>query len=190
MADAPRCGMHRTPTASHGRKPGIRLRLWFWLNGAATRKTLQAWFFDTPGVDLSLFRPAQINYTAALVTDPCATSPVLGGHAVLPGGLVPVRPLPAPPLRVASATPASSKNGPVPSSGHRSDRYRDAALIAIKGRLLSASEGQRHHALAAEACALLNLDCLSDGYISDFIHRAAVVLNGRGQRQIYAPGSR
>jgi hypothetical protein len=193
-------------TGGHGIKPGvIRLRLWFWLDGAATRKTLQGWFFGHDGIDLATFRTAQLCYTAAPVLARGVTDPVPDRLVVIPGEpLVTIRPLPpAPPSREAAPQKAAAQAGGAaqsgaagqagegprsvpPSSGVRADRYRDAALAGIKGHLLVATEGHRHHALVAAACRLCELGSLSDGYIQEFIHRAAVVLNRRGSRQIDA----
>jgi hypothetical protein len=174
-------------TGSHGLRPGIRLRLWFWLDGAATRKTLQAWFFGTPGVDLCTFRPVQPCYTAAPVLAEGVTDPVPDRLVVLPGApLVSIRPLPPPvppEVRAAKAGQAG-QSSPPPSSGHRSDRYRDAALAGIKATLLGANEGSRHDALVAAATRMFELGSLSDDYIGRFIRDAATTLNERGSRQI------
>jgi hypothetical protein len=166
-------------TASHGIKPGCRLRLWFWLAGAATRKTLQAWFLDHP-VDMAAFRPAQICYTAAPVFAGDVADPIPKRLVLLRGApLVPIRPLPPP-------RPSPARSDPLPA-GARADRYRDAALAAIATRLQGAGEGNRHGTLIAEACALFKLvatGCISDGYACRFIRDAAVTLNPKGERQI------
>jgi hypothetical protein len=51
-------------TGSHGIKPGIRLRLWFWADRPVEDRELKVWLRDSP-VDLSLYSPAQPTYTAA-----------------------------------------------------------------------------------------------------------------------------
>ena len=175
-------------TGSHGVKPGVRLRLWYWLDGATTRKTLQPWFYGVQGVDLSTFRVVQPCYTAAPILADGVADPVPARLAVLPGEpLVPIRPLP-PAVPREPATQAGQPGQPArsapPSSGSQSDRYRDAALAGIEAELLRASEGQRHHALVAAATRMFELGSLSDGYVDRFIHDAARVLNGRGTRQI------
>jgi hypothetical protein len=85
-------------TAGHGFKPGIRLRLWFWLAGAATRRVLQPWFYDTPGVDLATFRPAQCCYTAApVLAGGGVADPIPDRLVALPGAPhVAIRPLSPP----------------------------------------------------------------------------------------------
>jgi hypothetical protein len=72
----------------------------------------------------------------------------------------------------------------VPSSGRRSDAYRDAALAGIKRNLLTANEGSRHRSLVAAATRMFELGSLSDSYIDRFIRDAATTLNERGSRQI------
>jgi hypothetical protein len=52
-------------TASHGIKPGVRCRLWFWLSRPTTDQELKNWLRNVK-VDKSLFNPIQPTYT----TDP------------------------------------------------------------------------------------------------------------------------
>jgi hypothetical protein len=173
-------------TASHGIKPGIRLRLWFWLDGAATRRVLQHWLIDTPGVDLCTCGPSRsstppVPYLPPAPPIPCQTALWCSPET----RWCPSARCPPPPLLQEPASPqGSGRSGPVPSSGSRSDAYRDAALVGIKAELLRAGEGHRHFALIAAACRLLELGSLSDGWVGRFIRDAAHVLNGRGTRQI------
>lgn len=51
-------------TSSAGIKPGVRMRLAFWLERAAEQWELDGWFMDSP-VDRSVFRPVQVVYLAA-----------------------------------------------------------------------------------------------------------------------------
>lgn len=51
-------------TSSAGIKPGVRMRLAFWLERAVEQWELDAWFLDSP-VDRSVFRPVQVIYLAA-----------------------------------------------------------------------------------------------------------------------------
>ena len=196
-------------TGSHGLKPGIRLRLWYWLAGAATRPVLQAWFMDRPGIDMATFRPVQPCYTAAPVLADGVADPVPDRLVALPGEPnVRIRPLPVMPPRAARATaqagqrrqptggngaeqPGGSRTierrSPSPPSGSkRGDAYRDRALIGIKDELLRATENQRHNTLIAAATRMFELGSLSDAYVDRVIREAATVLNGRGTRQIDA----
>ena len=83
-------------TSSAGYKPGIRLRLGFWLSRAVSSAEWKAWCrgWDVK-VDPSLFTPSQPHYTAAPVLegvpDPCAgrrTGVLPGGDVQIPALLV------------------------------------------------------------------------------------------------------
>jgi hypothetical protein len=70
-------------TGGHGIKPGIRLRLWYWLNRPISDEELRRWLGERvrqdglPAskwpprwpVDLALFNPIQLHYTAAPIFD-------------------------------------------------------------------------------------------------------------------------
>jgi hypothetical protein len=56
-------------SGSHGIKPGVRLRLWYWLDRLATGEELTRWLHGTPA-DPSVFRVVQPIYTAAPVLAP------------------------------------------------------------------------------------------------------------------------
>ena len=53
-------------TASHGIKPGARLRLWFWCDRSLSGAECKRWLGKVP-VDHSVFGAAQPIYTAAPV---------------------------------------------------------------------------------------------------------------------------
>lgn len=70
-------------TASHTIKPGLRLRLWFWLARPLGGGELKRWLAGSP-VDCSVFGAAQPIYTAAPIF--CAgTDPIPSRLALLPG---------------------------------------------------------------------------------------------------------
>jgi len=56
-------------TSSAGIKPGVRLRLWFWLARAVSDAEAKRWLADAP-VDLALYSPVQAHYTAPPIFDP------------------------------------------------------------------------------------------------------------------------
>ena len=137
-------------SASHGIKPGIRLRLWFWLDRPTTAGELKHWLRGTPA-DPSIFNAAQPIYTADPVFAQGAldhlTTRLLtlrGAGAVsvpTPAELVPPPPRPPPaPLPAPSA----------PGSG----AYAFAALRGATARLTRASEGSRHSTMISEARSL------------------------------------
>jgi AAA domain len=64
-------------TSGAGVKPGIRIRLGFWLNRALSNEDLKRWLAKCP-IDKSLFSPNQPHYTAAPKIAPGATDPLAG----------------------------------------------------------------------------------------------------------------
>ena len=50
-------------TSSAGLKPGVRLRLWYWLDRAVDDQPCKRWLEASP-VDRSLFSPVQAHYIA------------------------------------------------------------------------------------------------------------------------------
>jgi hypothetical protein len=141
-------------TGSHGLKPGIRLRLWYWLTWRVATRELRRWLRGSP-VDHAIFSPAQITYTAA---------PLLGAGAIDP---VPERLLPLPGSGDCVAVPAAAVLAPAraatsnwrsPESGDPgAAQYGFAALAAATARVARAPEGQRHPTLLAEARGLAGL---------------------------------
>ena len=131
-----------TATASHGIKPGVRLRLWYWLSRPTYGAELVQWFEGCP-IDPATFRTVQPNYTAAPIF-PAGTADSLPSRlAMLPGAHA-VAKVPAAsllrPVRVVRAAPASA-------GGDASGRF--AALVRT---VRNAPEGERHPLLFWAAC--------------------------------------
>ncbi|MGH7119955.1 MAG: hypothetical protein ACREFP_13350 [Acetobacteraceae bacterium] len=136
-------------SASHGIKPGIRLRLWFWLSRPTTGAELKRWLRGTP-VDSCLFRPAQICYTAAPIFERPLRDHLPTRIAEMPGAetvevpsaeaLQPPPPRPAKPLPHPTDTRANS--------------YSWAALRNAAARITTAAIGQRHFSILTEAQGL------------------------------------
>ena len=136
-------------SASHGIKSGSRLRLWFWLDRPASGAELTRWLRNTPA-DPSVFRTAQLIYTAAPIFAPGAHDPIphriaeLPGHPVVtmpsPDALAPPPPRPAPPM-------------PKPTDAG-AGRYAFAALVNAASRVQRAGIGQRHDTILREARGL------------------------------------
>lgn len=140
-------------SAGHGIKPGIRLRLWFWLSRPVGATELKRWLRDTPA-DPSVFNAVQPIYTAAPIF-------VGGGADHLPRRLVflPGRrwvdvPEPAPP----DPAPEPCPKPPASPSWQGSARgavYLRAALYSAVQRILGAD--RRHPAILTEARGLARL---------------------------------
>jgi hypothetical protein len=136
-------------SASHGIKPGCRLRLWYWLDRPTTNAELKRWLRGAP-VDPSVFRTVQPIYTAAPVfaagvLDHLSTrlavrdgSPIVGVPS--PAALAPPPPRPSPPMPIPGS----------PGSGG----YAVAALTNAAVRVGRAGIGQRHDTILCEAQGL------------------------------------
>lgn len=156
-------------TASHAIKPGVRLRLWFWLDRPTTGAELLEWFRASP-VDPVTFRPAQPTYTAApLFHDgvdplPCRLAVVPGARDVVPVPAVIIRQRPAPnvaPLGGILGSIRATRGAPA---------MRFAALLRV---VREAGEGERHSKLLW--ASLKAHDLVQDGSISAISARDALV---------------
>jgi hypothetical protein len=135
-------------TASHGIKPGARLRLWFWCARALDSAECKRWLRGSP-VDLTLYSPAQPHYTA---------TPVFAGRSdPLPRRLVTLSGSPAviPPSRDALLPPT----GPVIHAGRAHRPFRGlggggaaARLAGLLCAVQRAPEGLRHPTLFWASC--------------------------------------
>ncbi len=155
-------------TASHGLKPGCRLRLWYWLNRPTWGHEIKAWLRGVP-VDRSVFNAAQPIYTAAPVFSPRVRDHLPRRSMMLPGlpvVAVPVADDPAP--RRLAATSARPR-GTVRASA--TPRRAWAALRNSTTKVAMAAEGDRHATLIRESVALAAfLPC--GGLTADDIHEA------------------
>jgi hypothetical protein len=135
-------------TASHGIKPGCRLRLWYWLDRPTTDAEATRWLRRYP-VDLSVFRTVQPIYTAAPHFLDC-TDHLPARLAMRPG-----QPTVAVPPPASLAAPPRRRSVPLPSPGDsRGARYAFAALTHAATRIQRTGEGGRHAQILAEARAL------------------------------------
>jgi hypothetical protein len=130
-------------TSGHGIKPDIRLRLWFWADRPLGGKALSHWFRRCP-VDNSLFRPAQVCYTAAPVFMDGRLDHLPERMAIVPG-----EPMVAAPEDEALQPPPrpSAPVKPIRVDKASVERRLTAALLSVE----TASPGQRHHKLRAAA---------------------------------------
>ena len=137
-------------SASHGIKPGRRLRLWYWLTRPTTGTELTRWLAGAP-TDLSVFRPAQPIYTAAPVFTPGLQDHLPRRIAGLPGEPVVAVP---PPEALQPPPPIAPRPFTMPAGGDRVRRYAIGALRRAVQRVASAPEGQRNDALNVETFSL------------------------------------
>lgn len=136
-------------TGSHGIAPGIRMRSWHWLSRPLTGPELTRWLGRIDGIDASVFRPAQLIYTAAPVFET--------GRDHLPERIAMISGTPhvEPPSAAALAPPLPKPPAPLPKPGDaRADRYAWAALRNAAARIASSGEGDRHPTILREGRSL------------------------------------
>ena len=131
-------------TGSAGFKPGIRARLWFWLDRPTSSAELKRWFKGRP-VDASVFGDVQLIYIARPVLEG-VDDPFPRRVFFLPGlkRAIEVPDLPEPPRPVVD--PARVRE--------HTSQYVEAALKRAKSAIASAAEGSRHETLNKEAFSL------------------------------------
>jgi len=152
-------------TASHGIKPGSRLRLWYWLSRLTTGSELTRWLRGTP-VDVAVFRPVQPIYTAAPVFAPDVHDHLPERITLLPG--MPTVTVPTP---EALAPPPPRPTPPMPRPTNAgAGAYAFAALANAASRVQQAGIGQRHNTMLREARGLvrfINAGLLTQSVVSE-----------------------
>jgi hypothetical protein len=135
-------------TASHGIKPDIRLRLWYWLDRPTSGAEAKRWLAGSPA-DPAIFTANQTIYTAAPVFVAGAVDPLPARLAELPGA-----PCVAVPSAEALAPPPEP---PRPAPGPRepvSDKTIDHIIDDAIGRVRGAAKGAGHNAMMAAGFTL------------------------------------
>jgi hypothetical protein len=130
-------------TASHGLKPGIRSRLWCWLDRPVSGGELKYWFRNSP-VDHSLFIANQAIYTANPVFYWGAVDPLPVRIAVIPGH-------PEVPVPPTDRLRASARGPVVVRRGH-SRSQRGGNVSGLVHLVATAPRGNRNCALYWAAC--------------------------------------
>lgn len=156
-------------SGSHGVKPGMRLRLWFWLQRPLSGPECRRWLRGAP-VDPALFSPAQLTYTAAPVFDGGAADPLPCRLVMLPGTREDV----VLPSSAALAIPRSRPLLGTQQTG--AGPYALAALAGSVSRVSHAPEQTRHPTLLTEArrlARLVDADLLHAADVRRALERAA-----------------
>ncbi len=156
-------GIITQATASHGIKPGMRLRLWVWLNRPIMGQDAARWLRAVPCLDAASFRAAQVIYTAAPILAPGAPDPLPAGRLYLRAGPPVTPPHPPPPAQRAA-----------PQIAMRHGRVADALANAAY-RIARQPEGNRHRAAVLAACELaghVKAGALHAGDVSHVIAQA------------------
>ena len=159
-------------SASHGIKPGSRLRLWYWLDRIASDAELKRWLRGMPA-DECMYRTVQPIYTAAPVFDRGVVDHLPQRITVMLG-----HPMVAVPPREALALPPPRPPAPMPKpTDAGSGRYAFAALSHAAARILRANVGQRHDTILHEARGLvrfINAGLLTESGVRNTLHGAGV----------------
>jgi hypothetical protein len=129
-------------SASHGIKPDIRLRLWFWLARPTGSDELKQWLRGSVGVDLGVISAVQPIYTARPLFVDGAADPLPHRLAELPG----TECVQVPPPETLALLPCS-KPRLRPLSlvvGARANSLVDAALVASAMRAIPNRDAPYH----------------------------------------------
>jgi hypothetical protein len=145
-------------TASHGLKPGARLRLWFWLSRPVSSSELKFWLRLAP-VDHKIFGAAQIHYTAAPLFLSGASDPLPKRIDIIPGDEAVLVPRPArlkPQPRIVERHEGGGGNIDhlVHFVAHAYDGNRNAALYWAARRAAEQECCDDHTAQMLEAAAI------------------------------------
>ena len=154
-------------TGSHGIKPGIRVRLWHWLDRPVSGAELKRWFRRSP-VDHAVFSACQLIFTAAPI--------FLDRSDHLPARMaeVPGEPVVRAPPVAALAPPPPRRPQPLPyfATSAEAQSYAQAALVRAAQCIMGAVEGERHRTLIRTCCGLTPL--LRAGALAEPIAREVV----------------
>lgn len=164
-------------TAGHGYKPGLRLRLWYWLDRPLGAAELKRWFGGAPA-DHALFSPAQIIYTAAPVfagkNDPLPARLVRLPHGTACVA-VPELPEPEPQYVAPPVRPATGLS-----------RYAEVALDNAARSIATAGHGDRDRAINSAAYGIGRLagaSAIPADFARRVLHQAAAQIPGYSPRR-------
>ncbi len=136
-------------SASHGVKPGLRLRIWIWLSRPTWGHEAKRWLKASP-CDPSVFGAVQPIYTAAPVLAPGVPNPIPERLLALTG-----RPLVAVPSPETLTPPPPPQPSAATIREGIAHRYVRAALERAATNIANAREGNRHPLIVAEFVAWL-----------------------------------
>jgi hypothetical protein len=134
-------------SASHGIKPDIRLRLWFWLSRPTSGDELKRWLEGTPA-DPAVFSAVAPIYTARPIFEGGTIDPLPSRLAEMPGTDFVAVPSPATLAPPERARPSPGPQTPI--SDARLEAFRNSVLANL-GR---AGDGAKHRELVKASRAL------------------------------------
>jgi hypothetical protein len=164
-------------TAGHGIKPGIRLRLWYWLDRPTWGAELKRWLNGTP-CDPAVFSAGQVIYTAAPVFEGCEDHlphriTCLNGARMVavpsPAALAPAPPSPEP--ERTTLEPGTDK----------ASRYGRKALERALAAISTAPVNSRHDTARREASGLAKLVGRGLLHRDDLVRGVGIALQRAGK---------
>ncbi len=169
-------------TASHGLKPGMRLRLWCWLSRPTSGAELAFWLRGVPHLDRASFGAPQVIFTASPIFE--AGADILKNRLVLVPGPGAVRVPPPEALRPPPPPPPR----PMPRlETHEGSNYARVALVNAATRIMAAGEGNRHRTILREARSLqrlVNAGAIAEAHARHVIEIAAQHAGKSDDREI------
>ncbi len=159
-------------TASHGIKPGARLRLWYWCNRPLSGADCKRWLANAP-VDRSVFGAAQVIYTAAPIFSDGRADPLPHRLTLLPGAPMVTAPAPellAPPKQTQAPPIGAGRFTSGGQAAPRGERYTLWAMARAIQAIRQASVGSRHATAMAEAWKLGRLLNAGSLAVEEFRH--------------------
>lgn len=139
-------------TAGHGIKPGIRLRLWYWLDRPTWGAELKRWLNGAP-CDPAVFSAGQVIYTAAPVFEDREDHLP---HRIVRLSGAPMVTVPSP-AALAPAPPRPEPECTLEPGTDRASRYGRKALERALAAIATAPVNSRHDTARKEASGLAKL---------------------------------
>ncbi len=148
-------------SASHGRSPGLRLRVWVWLSRPTWGHELKRWLAGAP-CDRSVFGAVQPIYTAAPALALGVADPIPNRLLMLPGH--PVVAVPSPETLAPPPPTIPPSRAAAIITEARGNAYARAALVREAYRVSTTPPGGRHPTIVGATCRLARF--IADGHLT------------------------
>lgn len=159
-------------TSGAGIKPGIRMRLWYWLDRPVSDAEAKRWLEASP-VDGSIYGAVAIHYTASPIFDDPADDPVpiRSGFFWRHHNTVAVPELPEPTPEPRPAT--TYRGGDFANSQDRAKRYAAACIDSVVAAPTGTGKGRTNLiAVARKLYSMANAGLLDHAQVTAELHAA------------------
>jgi hypothetical protein len=173
-------------TSGAGIKPGIRLRLWYWLDRPVSDEECKRWLADAP-VDCSLYGAVAIHYTAApIFADPADDPvPIRSGWSWRHQNSVSVPELPEPKPEPRPTVPYRGSN--FANSADRAQRYAAACIDSVVAAPPGTGKGRSTFlAVARKLFGMANAGLLDDALVAAELRGAMANRGWTGQGRSFS----